>query len=835
MSSEGSRILKAIVDKTSRRGLALLAAVLTIAPIGRLVYILATTGANTPSSDDEQFIPFFLGHIMSGHYNWLRFPRDTFQNTHVTMVPALAYVAMAYLDHLNVYHLLYLGILLAVIKLVLLHSAFTIPVKGDRVVRLLSWPVLSWLIFSVSQMSVFEHGFQSLKTGFNELGLALGVWAMIRFRKRWMAVVLMAAGGIVASFSFACGLILWPLFLAGMAATGVRKKAQYVALFAAAVVAVAPYADLLYFHRVEARQTAIVSLFDPILLINYLGRPFTNGSALYYGRMAVSEAAGVAGVLLLLGGILFIWRDRQDGSIERATSSLILVLFSILTGWQITLYRTQIAPWYIPFAMDFWIGLAGMACVIWARDLGPASEGDMSGWRNRMGKLEACPTRRRSRRYGTAARAFSAAMVAIIVAFYVSSNRTRSDKSFFLRTRAPVSAACLRNYLTAPTYCEQTLVPWEAGFSGYIAHLAEPLAEHRLSVFAPHQCWSLQGDFMLDTVRLHEASGSPEVYWARDLYGNRSDFTDYNHLNLVLGPPNYVTWSISLPADLESAAFHSAVSMTAGAPSNAPGGGVTLTLDIEHAEAPQRQAMSWSLDHWDGTWHPFAVPLSEYAGKTVTLKLAATGQSDAVFGAFKYPWIELSNKDGADQLVSRDGARPSNTDLSPACAVPGPQDYRLDLTDRSRWKTEGLVPASTGDNSKNAWLVTEANPVLEYTGPIDVDLGGYSHFFITMAAAREIDHRAVRIYYKTDQAQEFNEGMVLVIPLLADGEMHTYTYDLKITGIRRSHLAGIKIVPIRPPLLAPANRMEIADFGLIRRTGQNTTPETPVADAFDPR
>src|SRR6516225_11993659 len=98
MSSEGSRILKAIVDKTSRRGLALLAAVLTIAPIGRLVYILATTGANTPSSDDEQFIPFFLGHIMSGHYNWLRFPRDTFQNTHVTMVPALAYVAMAYLD-----------------------------------------------------------------------------------------------------------------------------------------------------------------------------------------------------------------------------------------------------------------------------------------------------------------------------------------------------------------------------------------------------------------------------------------------------------------------------------------------------------------------------------------------------------------------------------------------------------------------------------------------------------------------------------------------------------------------------------------------------------------
>src|SRR5262249_40748608 len=219
------------LEKILRSGLLMGVGLLTLAPIARIIYILATTGANTPSSDDEQFIPFFLGQIMSGRYHWLHFPRDTFQNTHVTMVPALVYVVMAYIDHLNIYHLLYLGVLLAGVKVILLHNTFTLlPGKPKRAVRVVLWPVLSWLIFSVSQISVFEHGFQTLKTGFNELGLALGIWAMIRFRHRWTAVALMAVGGILASFSFACGLILWPLFLGGMAATRFRKKSHYLAI-----------------------------------------------------------------------------------------------------------------------------------------------------------------------------------------------------------------------------------------------------------------------------------------------------------------------------------------------------------------------------------------------------------------------------------------------------------------------------------------------------------------------------------------------------------------------------------------------------------------------------
>jgi hypothetical protein len=767
--------------------------------VARLVYILATTGANTPSSDDEQFIPFFLDQIMSGGYNWMHFPRDTFQNTHVTMIPALAYVGLAYLDHLNVYHALYLGLLLAGIKLLLVHDAFSTSLeKTQRTIRLLLWPVLSWLIFSVCQLSVFEHAFQSLKTGFNEAGLALGIWALVRFKQRWTAILLMGLGGIVASFSFACGLILWPLLLAGMILTGFRKKAHYAALAVAAAVAVAPYADLLYFHKVPGRQSAIASLFNPAMLINYLGRPFTNSSGVNYERMAVSEAAGLIGVMLLAAGIWIVWRKRREAGIEQATPALIMTAFSILGGLQIMLYRVQIAPWYITFAMDFWVGLVGLAVVIWCGSSrsGPAVGG---AWQHER-----------------AARVWSIAVIATIIGFYIPSNRTRSDKSFFLRTRAPVSAACVRNYGTAPTYCEQTLVPWEVGFSGYLAHLARPLDKHDLSVFAPHQEWTLQGAFILDSVRLHEAAGSPEIYWSPDRSGAKAEFNDYNHLNLVLAPPNWLSWSISLPAGLESAVLHSAVSLAAAGTPSTANSGVTLSVDVEESGIPARRGFSWALGRGENGWHSFTVPLTEYAGKSITLKLSATSESSGARGLFRYPYIDVSVKDQADRGESVDVVHPSNTDLSAGFPAPGPSDFHLDMAEAGKWNAEGLVAAPSADPSAKAWQISDSNPSLEYTGPMDVDLSGYSRFFIKMAASPEIDHRAVRIYYKTDPRQEFNEGMVLVIPLLADGEIHTYTYDLKLTGIRRSRLAGIKIVPVRPPSLSATNQVQIADFGLIR-------------------
>ncbi|HUK90768.1 MAG TPA: hypothetical protein VLZ81_10240, partial [Blastocatellia bacterium] len=66
----------------------------------------------------------FLDPAMSGGYNWLHLPRDTFFNTHSNLFPGLIYLASAYLTHLNAFSLLYVGVVLQAAAVCLLYHAF---------------------------------------------------------------------------------------------------------------------------------------------------------------------------------------------------------------------------------------------------------------------------------------------------------------------------------------------------------------------------------------------------------------------------------------------------------------------------------------------------------------------------------------------------------------------------------------------------------------------------------------------------------------------------------------------------------------------------------------
>src|SRR5215472_3127930 len=92
------------------------AAALTLAPIARMVYILATTGAGNPSNDDQQLFTRFIGPVLAGSYNWSHLPHDVFLGNHFDLLPALVLLLFARLAHYNVRLILYAGVLLAVAK-----------------------------------------------------------------------------------------------------------------------------------------------------------------------------------------------------------------------------------------------------------------------------------------------------------------------------------------------------------------------------------------------------------------------------------------------------------------------------------------------------------------------------------------------------------------------------------------------------------------------------------------------------------------------------------------------------------------------------------------------
>ncbi|MGH9761827.1 MAG: hypothetical protein ACREAC_13445, partial [Blastocatellia bacterium] len=739
---------------------AILAALL---PLARLTRILAITGVDVPSSDDIFFIPNVVGKVFAGGYNWTNFPRDSFQNTHVTIVPALAYLLMARFGHFNVYYALAFGVTATGVKLVLLYDAFTFRVRLDEFAgRAALFVLLSAMIFSVTQMSVFEHDFQALKTGFTELGLAMGVWGFARFQDRWPAVALACIGGLLASFSFANGMFLWPVFLLTLIAMGSRRITRYLVIVIAAAFAAAPYADFLRINRVAGGQSRLVSLFDVRFVLSAFGRPFSNDIGFKFEPRMGEIELGLVVVVVFTTALIVILRGRSRESFVRSVPALSVAMFSLLTILQISMFRGLVAPWYTTFAMDMWIGTAGLVYLLWA---GPKGGGLF-----------------------TLKRAIAALIAMVIAVFFAASNRSYSDKSFFLRTRAPASAASLRNYLTAPTYAMDTLEIWRPADPSHFSTLGPTLDRFNLSVFGPHQELTLQGDWVLDSVRFDGSHSG----WSQGLSPKFVPFTDFRHLNLFIGAGESVYWTLTLPPSTVKATFESAAAVSGSCPAN----GVVREISVSIVdESGAVKPLSTLSPVPGGEWNPFSFPLCAYAGRKVTLRLSYTGQEgDGSFGVLRYPRIKVDQQPPSPLAWRWKPQAPSNTDLSPNFIGPVAGDFSSDPGAGTSWTIHDLKPVAD-EPGGHLWSVTGPDPYLEYDGPvsidIDIDTHEYSSFFVKMHGPREqipgvsyggdLYPGGIRVDFKAEESAETAASFQM--PIMYDSAEHTYSYPLWKFGI----------------------------------------------------
>lgn len=767
--------------------------VLALLPALNLALILATTGDNNPSSDDGLFIVRFLGQILEGTYHWQNFPRDTFFNTHSLLLPGLVYLGLAYFSNFNVYVALYIGLLLTALKLLLLHSALTqVEQSGSRWRWWLLWPLLSALVFSVSQISVFEHTMTALAGGLSLCGFALGVWGLARFPGQWRGLGLMAVGGAVATLSSGAGLMMWPVFLLGLLLLGFRKVGHYAFWLSAATLTVLPYLFFLYLDplRTARSHSTLLSPFNYKFIFDALGRPFVNGINSDYGRMRTSLLIGGFGFALCMMGLGLLWHKRRTYTLAQAAPALMLIVFSLLSLWQTSLFREAIAPWYTCFSMFFWIGLLGLAYVIWTDRTTELTEG---------------------RHYQVnylLARLWCVVLVGGLVLLYTSASFTYTDKTSFLRTRAPASAACLRNYRTAPTHCEETLVIWQLGKTEYLPRLAQPLEQHHLSVFAPQQEWALQGDFILDSVKIEEKPGIPDIYWSADLLVAPISWRDYRHLNLFLHTPNAISWTVSLPPNTEQADFHSAAAISQSAPFDPTADGIRFEVYLKAAGGAEELRFSQHLAPDQHKWHPFTIPLSAYAGQTITLRLtsSANGNVTGDWAMYRYPYIDLRLNPAKD-VATTAASKPFIPALTAA-------DTRFDIRDAKLWQRSDMRLVQAEAGATDTWNLG-SNPRLEFDQSLDLCLADYTHFYVRLAASPDNYPLALRILYKLGDESVFSRWVT--IPLFADGEMHEYTYDLKLLELDQGvHLTGLGLGPSHEGSPTSKNWVKISDFRLIR-------------------
>ena len=81
----------------------------------------------------------------------------------------------------------------------------------------------------------------------------------------------------------------------------------------------------------------------------------------------------------------------------------------------------------------------------------------------------------------------SLGMLSVVTTFLLAlrTQATWEDKSFYLPSRSPLSAACLREARKVPFVCEEAVFQWRPVGRGTVAILAQPLERLSLSVFGP--------------------------------------------------------------------------------------------------------------------------------------------------------------------------------------------------------------------------------------------------------------------------------------------------------------------------------------------------------------
>jgi hypothetical protein len=618
-----------------------------------------------------------------------------------------------------------------------------------------------------------------------QVGLILGIWGMTRYSGRWPGFGLMILGGFIATWSGGSGPVVWLVFLLGIALLDFHKWFFYAIWLAAGLLAVSPYFVFKIFRPLANDFAPSATIPHPNVFIQAVGWPFSENLLLAQSNETIGWIGlglGAAGVLLILG-----FRSRLV--LKQSSPAIMLLLYTLLNIFLVTMFRGPLAPWYTGHYILYWIGLTGLAYLLLVTDQSHRlSYGVRSAW--------------------------SVLVFVAIAVSYFNSNLTYIDKVFFLHTRSPASAACLRAYQTAPTYCEKSLFPVNPGRFEMVAGLAKPLQRSHLSVFAPQQRWTLQGDFILNNVNIDETAGAPEIIWTTDLSNSPAQWDDFRHLNLLLHPPNTISWTVTLPESLIEAEFHSAVAISESALESVDADGVGFEVHIFSNDEMGELAFSQYLAPSHRGWRSFDLPLKQYAGQTITIQLTTQmgDNPDEDWALYRYPYIDI--KMTPEVSVSQQPITPSNTDLSPAFSIkPAADDFVFENLES--WQSEKLKQIRI-DELPSTWRVTGDNPniSMEFS---DICLPDYAYLYIETSVSSDIWPRAMEIYYRLDdQAVPDEIASPIIIPLLADGKMHAYSYDLKLLDIQHhNRLTGIRLDPVSNGS-SGESLVQIKDFRLIR-------------------
>jgi len=563
------------VGPLARTGFMTLLVMVTLLPIARIWHIVTSVGTNVLAGNDvflTGYIPVY-DRILSGRYNWLHFFRDTFiVGTHSVQIPFLIRLAIVRFSGWNVYWEDAASILIGCCTLVVIHSVLSFRVREGF--RYSLWPALSLLIFSTTQLTLYYWGDAGLTFGSVQLGLAIALWSVtmktVHPRASRVASI---AGPMIASWSAANGLMVWPMLLLGVFVIGERRIRWYLTTGVFTLISAAPYAAFFDQSKAPNGVESGAHLVNPAIWLQAIGLPLAQG-----GHTGMAISVGLVAVVLMVCLIREARILRSHVAVSKLVPGLMLIGFGLINVIMISSSRTSLGAWYSTPFMNVWIGIVAIAVQLYGQTSDRGDDGGVLRRRNRRALL---------------------IIVGPVAIAYCLSNVTWRDKQAIMVTRAPAAASCLREYRTAPAQCRRLVYVSEKvrgrDFHGkdIYADEAAALERHHLSVFGRHQLLIMQGDAALDRTWRTSVRSEP-VTWIRGTDAGRIDsWKSFDRLSVLVKHDEQMNWAAVALHPLRSSRFRTRLTLPDGMLSH----GTVVTIRV-----CRQLVCSSGTTLWVGRW-----------------------------------------------------------------------------------------------------------------------------------------------------------------------------------------------------------------------------------------
>lgn len=758
--------------------------VVGLIPVSHIYYLITFTCSNSLNHDYQNVIPTVDAMLEPG-YSWSNFVSDSSMGPHCLLVGILVHACSALLTDWQTRFDLFLGVSLAVLRVVLLVDCI-----GERWNRTSKWVLLTfflWLNFGTTLCSTLTFGVACISGGVGLLGYALAVWGVTRCQGKVLPFVLFLVGGLVsASFGQFWTLATWTTLLLVVVLSKPKRLPFYLFWVMGVLISV------LELKSMAQRPSDFHPRLNLIGFINVLGRSFTNDIGDNCLPMTQSAIVGCVGLLFLL--LLLFLHFKIRTALHKVAVAAALVGFGLLGALIISMSRDAIAPWYSLYAMYFWTGLVAASIVLFQE------------YRREPNKT-----------HKPLVLQFCALFpLWVVVGLYLQTNISYKDKDFYRRTHGPCSESTMRNFRTVPTYGEATLFAGQIGDLQVMHEVCEPLWRHNWSAFSPHQEWALQGDFILPSVAVSESEGTEALKWIDGTKLSRKrHWSDPEHLNLAFDLRNRVSWNLDLPALTTKAVLRTKVSL----PDRKHSSNEQAVLKVDVFVKARNQLLKEMRHEFivSNSWNNIEIPIERLAGKHVRIDFSGVPSEREKVALLEYPKIDVDVKKEIRTRIqsSKLPVCPSNTELSEQFPEYTPNDLVYSLSNEKEYKLGGLHIIGKDANGAIEFELDETTiPSLMLTPSLSVSSREYSQVVVEMAASRDVYPRLLCV----EVVISGTDLRKLLIPTLADEALHKYSYDLKLLELEdNERITALKLLPT---YLDKSGKTKVRSVRFIRRTSK---------------